>query len=62
MNICAHAYGMVPQMSPIVWIFYIDRQEYWKYDWTINICANTYGMVTQVTDSWASSDIGEVMG
>ena len=53
-------------------IFYIDWQQHWKYDQTMNIGANAYDkravstkqpQVTDLTsvDSWASSDIGEVL-
>ena len=53
-------------------IFYIDWQQHWKYDRTMNIGANAYDkravstkqpQVTDLTsvDSWASSDIGEVL-
>ena len=40
----------------IVWIFYVDRQQYWKCDWTINIRSNAHSKrtvstkETQVTD------------
>ena len=53
-------------------LFYIDWQQHWKYDRTMNIGANAHGkravstkqpQVTDLTsvDSWASSDIGEVL-
>ena len=53
-------------------IFYIDWQQHWKYDRTMDIGANAHGkqavstkqpQVTDLTsvDSWASSDIGEVL-
>ena len=54
-------------------IFYIDWQQHWKYDRTMNIGANAHDnravstkkpQMTDLTfiDSWASSDIGEVLG
>ena len=53
-------------------IFYIDWQQHWKYDRTMNIGANAHDkravsakqpQVSDLTsvDSWASSDIGEVL-
>ena len=27
-------------VSIMIWIFFIDWQQYWKWDWTMNICAN----------------------
>ena len=53
-------------------IFYIDWQQHWTYDRTTNIGANAHDkravstkqpQVTDLTsvDSWASSDIGEVL-
>ena len=53
-------------------IFYIDWQQHWKYDRTMNIGAKAHDkravstkqpQVTDLTsiDSWASSDIGEVL-
>ena len=48
-----------------MWILYIDRQQYWK--WTINIGVHTSNerylniATSDKLDSWASSDIGEVM-
>ena len=57
-------------------IFYIDRQQHWKYDQTMNIGANAHSKWAVSTkqpqlnlsdrletsvDSWASSDIGEVL-
>ena len=51
-------------VSIMMWIFYIDRQQYWKCDWTINIGAtwNAHGKRTALTkqptserlDIWAS--------
>ena len=52
--------------------FYIDWQQHWKYDQTMNIGANAHDkravstkrpQVTGLTpvDSWASSDIGQVL-
>ena len=55
-------------------IFYIDWQQHWECDRTMNIGANAHGertvstkqpqvTVTDLTsvDSWASTDIGEVL-
>ena len=52
-------------------IFYIDWQQHWKYDRTMNIGANAHGKRAVSTenshtwqtsvDSWASSDIGQVL-
>ena len=30
----------IPHVSIMMWIFYIDWQQYWKCDWTMNIGAN----------------------
>ena len=56
----------------MIQIFFIDWQQHWKYNWTMNIGANAHDkravltkqpQVTDLTsiDSWASSDIGEVL-
>ena len=53
-------------------IFFIDCQQHWEYDGNMNIGANAHDewtvstkhpQVTDLTfvDSWASSDIGEVL-
>ena len=59
-------------VSIMIRIFYIDWQQHWECDRTMNISANAHGertlstkepQVTDLTpvDSWASSDIGEVL-
>ena len=57
----------------IFYIMYIDWQQHWKYDRTMNIGANAHGKTSGINktatsdrletsvDSWASSDIGEVL-
>ena len=53
-------------------IFYIDKQQHWECDRTMNLDTYAHGertvstkqpQVTDLTsiDSWASSDIGEVL-
>ena len=43
-------------------IFYIDWQQHWECDWTMNIGDQQNSHKWQTSDdSWASSDIGEVL-
>ena len=59
-------------ISIMMRIFYIDWEQHWECDRTMNIGANAHGEWTVSTkqpqvidftsvDSWASSDIGEVL-
>ena len=46
-------------------IFYIDWQQHWECDWTVNIgdqqTSHKHDKWQTSVDSWASSDIGEVL-
>ena len=61
---------LIHYVSIMMWIFYIDGQQYWKCDWTMNVGANlnAHGKQTvstkqpQVTDLTVEHpDIGEVL-
>ena len=60
----------IHNISIIMWILYIDKQQYWKCDWTINSGENAHGKRTvsvngpkwqTSVDSWVTSERHELV-